>query len=205
MDKVMDQDSDRRISNEKRRRILRRLIARYQHIEVEPGHTRTNMGVLRIRNNHPTWCGPVAVAFLTGCTVNDAAQLYTNVRNRNVGRQDRYRWMRKSSLTLSGVYPGETRDVLNLLGYEMHAIEKVGGISVEKLASRQFAWEGQYQPDDKILVMLPGHYVVVHRYRVSDNHAQHVTASEHPFGEKKVDDAWRVFEKPYGGHFAMTA
>jgi hypothetical protein len=201
----MDQDSNRRTSNEKRRQILRKLIARYQHIDVEPRHTRTNMGVLRIKNNHPTWCGPVAVAFLTGCTVNDAAQLYTNVRNRNVGRQDKYSWMRKSSSTLSGVYPGETRDVLNLLGYEMCPVEKARGVSVETLASRRFVWEEQYQPHDKILVSLPGHYVVVHRYRVSDNHAQHVPAGEHPFGDKKVDDAWRVIEKPYGGYFAMTA
>jgi len=172
---------------------------------VESRHTHNNMGVLRIKDNHPTWCGPTAVAFLTGCTVNDAAQLYSNVRNRKIGESGKYRWMKKSSMSLSGVYPGETWEVLNLLGYDMEPIGKAKGVTVQTLADRRFSWQGNYCQNDKLLVMLPSHYVVAHRFLVSDNHVQHVPAKDHPYGEKRIDEAWRVFDKPYGGYFAMTA
>ncbi len=197
--------TNRRNSNEDSNRLVREMLDGLRRHPMESSHTRFNMGVLRINRNHPTWCGPVAVAFLTGCTVNDAAQLFANVRNRNVGTLDKYRWMHKSSQSLSGVYPGETRDVLSLLGYEMQEIEKAKGVTVETLASRRFAWDGCYHWEDKLLVSLPKHYVVTHRYLVSDNNAQHVPACEHPYGKKVVDDAWRVFEKPFAGNFAMTA
>ena len=197
--------SDRRIHSDDLNRLIQAMMDGHRRTPLEPNHTRTNMGVLRINRNHPTWCGPVAVAFLTGCRVNDAAQLFANVRNRNVGTLDKYRWMHKSSQSLSGVYPGETRDVLSLLGYEMQGIEKAKGVTVETLASRSLAWAGCYHRDDKLLVSLPQHYVVAHRYRVSDNNAQHVPACEHPYGKKVVDAAWRVFEKPFAGNFALTA
>ena len=197
--------ANRRNSNEDSNRLVREMLDGLRRHPMESNHTRFNMGVLRINRNHPTWCGPAAVAFLTGCTVNDAAQLFANVRNRNVGTLDKYRWMHKSSQSLSGVYPGETRDVLSLLGYEMQEIEKAKGVTVETLASRRFAWDGCYHWEDKLLVSLPKHYVVTHRYLVSDNNAQHVPACEHPYGKKVVDDAWRVFEKPFAGNFAMTA
>jgi hypothetical protein len=56
-----------------------------------------------------------------------------------------------------------------------------------------------------MLVMLESHYVVAHKFLISDNHIQHVPASEHPYGDKKIDKAWRVYKKPYGGHFEMAA
>ncbi len=189
------------------RQLIRGVLEKARHcpLKVESRHTRNHIGVLRIRNNHPTWCGPVAVAFLTGCTTNDAAQLYTNVRNRNVGPLKKFGWMKKSSLSLSGVYPGETWEVLNLLGYDMELIEKASGVTVETLADRRFSLSGGYRPDDKLLVMLPSHYVVAHHFLVSDNHVQHVPGRQHPYGDKKVDEAWRIFEKPYGGELTMVA
>jgi len=187
-------------------RLIQDLLDRLRHHpgDIAPRHSRKHMSVLRIRENHPTWCGPVAVAFVTGCTVNDAAQLYANVRNRNVGALKKYGWMKKSSTSLSGVYPGETWEVLNLLGYEMEPIKKAKGITVAALLDRSAVWMGWYRPDDKLMVLLPQHYVVAHRFLVSDNSAQHVPASEHPYGNRRIDDAWRVFEKPYAGDHAMT-
>jgi hypothetical protein len=146
----------------------------------------------KVRNKHPTWCGPVAIALLTGCTVNDAAQLYANVHN-HWRRPAKHRY-RKRSTSIRGVFDGETKWVLDLLGYDIFPIENRQGKTV-----REFMRSSDLRIiSSRILVAVPRHYVVCYRGRVSDNHKFNVPAYEHPMADEFINDAWLVKQKPFG-------
>jgi hypothetical protein len=157
------------------------------------------MDHFRIKNEHPAWCGPVAIALLTGCSVNDAAQLYANVHNH--WRKPARRQYLMTSTTVSGVFDGETKWVLDLLGYDIFPIELSHGVSVQK-----FVLVGDiYIASHKILIAVPQHYVVSYHRQISDNHRQNVPAHLHPMADKIVRHAWRIKQKPYGGSHELCA
>ena len=146
----------------------------------------------RVRNNHPTWCGPVAIALLTGCTVNDAAQLYANVHN--YWRRPANRHYRRRSTSIRGVFDGETKWVLDMLGFDMLHVERRRGKTVIEFMRHL----GLELASSKVLVAIPQHYVVCYRVRVSDNNKLDVPAYLHPMANEPINDAWIVKQKPYG-------
>ena len=155
------------------------------------------MEYLRVKNQHPTWCGPVAVALLTGCSVNDAAQLYANVQNH--WRRPSNRNYRMHSTSIVGVWNGETKWVLDLLGFDICHIETAQGLTV-----RDFVQFGDLLVANvKTLIAVPGHYVVGYRRRVSDNNKLNMEADAHPMADETIDNAWRVEQKPYGDHHEL--
>jgi len=146
----------------------------------------------RVRNNHPTWCGPVAIALLTGCTVNDAAQLYANVHN--CCRRPANRRYRQRSTSVRGVFYGETKWVLDILGYDIFPVKNRRGKTV-----REFVLFSDLSITNfKILVAVPLHYVVCYRGRVSDNNEFNVPTYAHPMADEPINHAWLVKQKPYG-------
>jgi hypothetical protein len=157
------------------------------------------MDCFRIRNEHPAWCGPVAIALLTGCTVNDAAQLYANVHN--FWRRPARPQYRLNSMTLRGVFDGETKWVLDLLGYDIFSIESAQGQTVQRF----IRLGGIYVANLKLLIAVPQHYVVAHRQQVSDNHKQNVPAHSHPMADEIIKRAWCVKQKPCGHSHALSA
>ena len=146
----------------------------------------------RVRNKHPTWCGPVAISILTGCTVNDVAQLYANVHNH--WRRPANRRYRKRSTTIRGVFDGETKWVLDMLGYDMIPVENQRGKTVNEFVRSA----DLLVTCSNVLVAVPLHYVVCHRGRVSDNNRFDVPAYSHPMADEPINDAWFVRIKPYG-------
>ena len=153
----------------------------------------------RVRNDHPTWCGPVAISVLTGCTVNDAAQLYANIHNH--WRRPAKRSYRKRSTSVRGVFDGETKWVLDLLGYDMFPVENRKAKTVREFAR----FDDLEIITSRILVAVPRHYVVCYRGRVSDNNKLDVPAYLHPEVDEPIDYAWFIKRKPYGDNDSMLA
>ena len=151
------------------------------------------MDRLRVRHNHPTWCGPAAVALVTGCTVNMAAQLYAYVQNAR--RRPIHRHSRQSSESVSGVYCSETEMVLDLFGYDIFSIENVQGHTIRQLLLNGFREADGY----KILIAIKSHYFVADKMLISDNHAQNVHVAIHPDRNESVRNAWLVTKKPRTG------
>ena len=130
-------------------------------------------------------------------TINDAAQLYANVRNHWRRLSDRK--YRNHSTTIVGVWNGETKCVLDLLGFDIFPIETAQGLTV-----RDFVQFGDLLVANvKTLIAVPGHYVVGYRRRVSDNNKLDMAADSHPMADETIDNAWRVEQKPYGDHHEL--
>jgi len=153
----------------------------------------------RVRNNHPTWCGPVAIALLTGCTVNDAAQLYANVHN--YWRRPANRRYRRRSTSIRGVFDGETKWVLDMLGFDMFRIDRRRGKTVKEFMRHLDLEIASF----KVLVAVPQHYVVCYRDHVSDNHKLNVPAYLHPMADEPINGVWIVKRKPYGQTDGLVA
>lgn len=154
------------------------------------------MNYLRVRYDHPTWCGPVAVALLTGCTVNEAAQQFANVKN--VLTKTHFSFTRDSSKSVEGVSNRETELVLDLLGFELFDVNCANGIRVHDFVC-------EFYGDFKMLIAVSHHYLVAHHTLLYDSNLQHVRPKNHPYGSKVVERAWHVQKKPFCGLLAMSA
>lgn len=124
------------------------------------------------------WCGPAAIAALTGFPTSLIHRLVKN--DREVGR------------AVKGMYPGEAWRVLRQLGYSAaREYKPEGGATVLELA-RQAIDRDEALP---LLVMTPDHFLVLHGALVVDNTTDGpVMLSQAPRQhlQSKVVTAWAV-------------
>jgi len=105
------------------------------------------------------WCGPSALALLTGCTLVEASEHLTRIRQQPYNE-------------LVGVYSEELAIALHERGYRCDPIDIIGrfpdtthGPTLRRfMASRQ-----PYEVINPVLVSVDGHVLVTHMYHAGDN------------------------------------
>jgi hypothetical protein len=128
------------------------------------------------------WCGPSAVAIITGRTLKFCHNKFAKLR----GKEPRY---------IKGVYNSEMRQVLREMGYSLEEIriERINGSTKPTLAN----WIDTVQTTDQfrsvVLLNVTNHYVVAHRGMVCDNKQPNpVPAREHKSARQQIVHAWIV-------------
>lgn len=161
------------------------------------------LNALKVVAKHPKWCGPSAMSIITGRTVNYCAKLCAN--EANFGRDLR---RLHTSRTIKGVYNSEIERALGKMGFQMIPVDvplikskkvffKPGEAQYNKPTLRAYmAGRGGAEWKGVMLVNVTGHYVVVHKDTVSDNHQQDMHYSEHKYRRKKIDRMWLIKRKP---------
>jgi hypothetical protein len=114
------------------------------------------------------WCGPAALALITGRTLKHCHRLLAQIR----GIDQRY---------LKGVQNYEMKRALTRMGYMPTLRQWIE----EDMKTR--VWRGV------VLVNVTNHYVVAHRGLVADNHwKEPVPPVVHHAGRKRVEQAWLI-------------
>lgn len=144
---------------------------------------------IKMTGTHPQWCGPTAVAMITGRTINYVARLYADVQNTSYTRRLK---RAKTSRQVSGVYPEETIVVLNKLGYVVENLtRKYRGLTLNKYMAQQNTREMK----GKVLINVTRHYVVAHMNLISDNHELARPVGAHMAYRKKIVEIYLVTRK----------
>ena len=123
------------------------------------------------------WCGPAALAIITGRTLKHCHRLLAEIR----GIDQRY---------LKGVWNSEMRRALYRMGFDAVRTE----IPFRKTL-RQYVEEHQTTAAFRsvVLVNVTDHYVVAHRGKIADNHeAEPTPVGKHPASRKLVRYAWVI-------------
>ncbi len=145
------------------------------------------LNTLKVSGKHPKWCGPVALAVITGRTVNYCAKLIAWERNTRPTWNSWYKG-KGSSKQVKGVYNGEMRRALNKMGFEM----KQHHAGYGKTLRAYMAGRGGAEWKGLMLINVTSHYVVVCKDIVSDNHQQDRHYTEHRWNRKKIERMWLI-------------
>jgi hypothetical protein len=131
------------------------------------------------------WCGPAALALITGRTLKHCHRLLAQIR----GIDQRY---------LKGVQNYEMKRALTRMGYSKKGIAiplREGKKSMHMPTLRQWIEEDMKTKHWRgvVLVNVTNHYVVAHRGLVADNQWQKpVPPVVHPAGRKRIEQAWLI-------------
>ena len=127
------------------------------------------------------WCGPTALALITGRTL----KFCHNKLARTEGKEPRY---------LKGVSSRSMRVALQEMGYQTERISFVR----QRMTLRKYIEEVQTTEHFRgvMLVIVTGHYVVISKGMVVDNHRTvPVPVREHPFWRNHIKNAWILKKK----------
>jgi len=162
---------------------------------------------LKVSGQHPKWCGPSALSIMTGRTVNHCAKLIAWERNTRIGWFSWYKG-KGSSKQVKGVDNSEMKRALSKMGFIMERVEiprhhhrhQVMSINPDPFVMptlhRYMRERGGSDWKAVMLVEVTGHYLVINRDTVSDNHQQDKHYTKHRWSLKKIARAWIVKRKP---------
>jgi hypothetical protein len=106
-----------------------------------------------------TWCGPAAIAALTGCTPDEAASTIANVRNYTECRERIV-----SAKGVKGTYDREIKKALRRLGFSMTDVTSYSRHTPPRVNERFKAWADrtrEMRGDRLYLVSAGRHWIVV--------------------------------------------
>lgn len=150
------------------------------------------LNALKVSGKHPTWCGPSAMAIISGRTVNHCAKLIATERNARAGWNSWYGG-KGSSKQVKGAGNGEVLRGLRKMGFSMERADRDGMYG--KTLRAYMAGRGGPNWKETMLVNVTDHYVVINRDTVSDNHQQDKHYTEHRWKLKKIESAWIIRRK----------
>lgn len=129
------------------------------------------------------WCGPSAIAGITGVDYMTALDTIKRVRARTQGERDHTR------VLVKGVVEYEMARALERLGYRMSRSTCVPG----KTFARFIAERTPEQRNSVILVVAGNHYMVVSGKKAVDNHVQSpVFTSKMKGRRRRMESAWVI-------------
>lgn len=121
------------------------------------------------------WCGPTAVAAITGCGYDAAIDAFRQVRGKP---------------TIKGVYGYEMNNVMGRMGYKLNRMESHHHMKLFTcMTLAEFLRRLHPMFKDKVLLVnVTRHYVVVYNGRIIDTHTlgKIVPASKYPKRRKRV-------------------
>ena len=136
--------------------------------------------------NNTRWCGPTALAIITGRTL----KFCHNKLARLEGKEPRY---------LKGVANCSMFTALREMGFRYEFIKfRPRVYNPVNMTLRKYIEEVQITEHFRgiVLVEVTGHYVVINRGMVVDNHSTvPLPVREHPMWRKQMNEAWFVERK----------
>lgn len=138
------------------------------------------MNEIKILRNHTSnhFCGPAAIAALTGVHVDDAARVLRNVSGKRA---------------IMGIDARHMLAALKKLGHEPHTLLPVTTGKRPTLTQALAGVLRDRKPDEAFLVTITDHYVVIKGRRLWDNkHPEGIWLGECPYRRKRVRAIWAV-------------
>jgi hypothetical protein len=135
--------------------------------------------------NISSFCGPFAIAAITGISIVDIIDAFKKLRINN-GNE-------KRAKRIKGVYNGEMREILSQFNFNMNRIDGLKEISLKRFVET----EGKKHLNVPILVNVTGHYVVLFNGIMTDTTYRIPVAFQFVkrYRRSSVLNAWTVTPK----------
>jgi hypothetical protein len=141
--------------------------------------------ILQRNKNSNHYCGPAAIALLTGRHVDDVAYVLREMSGRRAIKGVNNRWMVAALASMGRM----------ALPVPTGAIAR-GGLAPTLTQALAGCLKGR-RPDAAFLLIVTGHYVVIQGRKLWDNkHPDGVYLGECPYRRKRVKAVWAVEKAP---------